>query len=720
MKSTATLLAALLLLAGCGHRLQESAPTTSTTGGSTGGTQANILVKGSVEEGPFVLGSSITVSEIDATGNPTGATFNAQTTDDLGQFSVSVAYSGPVSIEAQGYYFDELAGDVSTSTLTLQGIGALPTSGSAQVNVNVLTHLISGRVTHLMAAGQTVQAASAQAQAELVTALGLGGAGFTLSEPATTTSLAAGNTPDDAYLLAVSVLFMQVARTNAGADQVTATLQEGLNNARAAFASDGTLPSDTVNALHQAETVVEPDAIRAALSTRYAASVSGCAVPNVDEILDSDLDGVPNALDACPLVASDGGAANGICSYRHSTGPATWPNGSAWFVIGDFDGDGTPDIVQSMFTGGGTFWHGLGGGTMAAPTSTVTENFIGYAAADVDGDGKLDLLGSGNLSLTTILPQYAAWVPGFGDGGFGDMQAVIPTNVALPSPDADGGVGTFQCSGRFQLADLDGDGRQDAVAPCTENEDLATQANAVLIAMRLGDGGFDVPTRLDLPIDIAVSGVDIADFDGDGKIDIVVGSCGNEGCGGEVGSWWTPSGGLWIARGHGDGTFTVEALTTALGPIYPNLPMADVNGDGKPDLVVGYETTAGPSAIDVLINDGTGHFAVDGAYHLEGIPELSYNPVPQLYDFTGDGRLDLTLGLTVIPSQPGGWGTPQSIVISEQSTPGGGYFAFAVGDLDGDGHPDLAGLMEVTSPGQTGSTPELITVVVNPAGWHSW
>ncbi|MBS2031356.1 MAG: VCBS repeat-containing protein [Deltaproteobacteria bacterium] len=712
--------AALLLVVGCGHRLQESAPPATPAPGNQ---QQNISVNGSVEKGPFVLGSSITVSALDASANPTGQVFKTQTTDDLGQFSLTVAYSGPVGVAAQGYYFDELASSVSTSTLTLQGIGALPASGSAQLNVNVLTHLESARVATLMAAGSSVDDASAQAQTELVHALGLGPAGFTLSRPATATSLAGGNTPDDAYLLSVSLLFLQIATDAAGsADQLPATLQVTLNDARNAFASAGQLPSDTVTALRNAQTKIDPDEIRAALSARYEAS-SGFAIPDVDEILDSDLDGVPNDDDACPLTASDGGgAANGVCSARHmTTGGVTFEMGGVILLIGDFDNDGTADLVQGELWGGGTFWHGLGQGAMGQPTATVNEQFQGQSTADVDGDGKLDLVGIGNYDLTANLPQYAAWAPGFGDGGFGPPQTMIEPNVLLPTPDVDGGMATYGCLYAPVAVDLNGDGRLDVLSKCQELDLWIYEPTAALVALQLADGGFGPPTKLDLPTAIDIRTLNTGDFDGDGHQDLLIGSCVGPTCGNESGSpGWNPTSGLWLAHGHGDGTFTIESLTFPMGETFLDVLPSDVNGDGKPDLVVRTTDDNDFDVIDVLLNDGAGHFSAAAAYHFA--PQgLRTGALPGVFDITGDGVVDLIYidgtGLTVFPGLSNGWGPAQRGPIFGQFQNQIG--SLAIGDLDGDGHTDFAATLNPL-PNAAPATAGLLTVIVNHAGWHTW
>ena len=123
-----------------------------------------VTLSGSVEKGPFVLGSSITISPVDGDGNPTGQQFTTQTINDLGEFEVNFEASGFVSLEGTGFYFNEVKGELSSSNLTLRAFYEIKTSGKQDAHLNLLTHLIYNRVKTLIQDGKTMDEAVAQAE----------------------------------------------------------------------------------------------------------------------------------------------------------------------------------------------------------------------------------------------------------------------------------------------------------------------------------------------------------------------------------------------------------------------------------------------------------------------------------------------------------------------------------------------------------------------------
>lgn len=124
-------------------------------------------VNGNVQKGPFTQGTSITIQALDDALNPTGKNYQTKTTDDAGTFGINNQIdSRYVEIIATGYYFNEISGRVSNSTITLRALSDLTESG--KTNVNLLTTLEIDRIRHLVVSeGMSVSQAREMAEKEL-------------------------------------------------------------------------------------------------------------------------------------------------------------------------------------------------------------------------------------------------------------------------------------------------------------------------------------------------------------------------------------------------------------------------------------------------------------------------------------------------------------------------------------------------------------------------
>ena len=107
------------------------------------------LLSGNAQKGPFNNGTAITIAELTTTLSPTGRNFLTQITNNSGQFSVAnVQLTSPyVELRANGYYFNEVANEVSTGQLTLYALSNLADKNS--INVNILTHLEKLSLIHI-------------------------------------------------------------------------------------------------------------------------------------------------------------------------------------------------------------------------------------------------------------------------------------------------------------------------------------------------------------------------------------------------------------------------------------------------------------------------------------------------------------------------------------------------------------------------------------------
>jgi hypothetical protein len=169
--------------------------------------------------------------------------------------------------------------------------------------------------------------------------------------------------------------------------------------------------------------------------------------------------------------------------------------------------------------------------------------------------------------------------------------------------------------------------------------------------------------------------VAVGDFNGDGKLDLVVTNacyikiCRPQGIGGDV----------YILLGDGTGKFVLNPTRVWEGAQPLSVAVADFNGDGNLDLAV-----SGGDAVSILLGDGTGNFTLHSTLAVGGGPLA-------IGDFNGDGILDFAVANSTsnTVSILLGDGTGKFTLVSSPAT-GSGPSSVAVGDFNGDGKLDLA------------------------------
>ena len=290
------------------------------------------------------------------------------------------------------------------------------------------------------------------------------------------------------------------------------------------------------------------------------------------------------------------------------------------------------------------------------------------ATGDVNGDGKPDLLVANEcLSSSNCTNGGVGVLLGNGDGTF---QAAVSYGS--------GGVSAQS----VQVVDVNADGKLDlVVANCTSGPSNCTGTGAVGVLLGNGDGTFQTAVSYGSGGAQAYS-VAVGDVNGDGKPDLVLtNQCNDSSC---------DHGTVGVLLGNGDGTFQPAVSYGSGGLSAQSVQVADVNADGKLDVLVANRDDA---TVGVLLGNGDGTFQTAVPYSSGAVQANSV----AVADVNADGKPDLLVAnfcaniicangaITVLLGN--GDGTFQPAV----SYGSGGFYAYsvAVADVDGDGKPDL-------------------------------
>ncbi len=355
---------------------------------------------------------------------------------------------------------------------------------------------------------------------------------------------------------------------------------------------------------------------------------------------------------------------------------ASGAGGGYSLAVADVNGDGKPDLVVANGSGGNgedgsvAVLLGNGDGTFQPAVSYDTggEQTFSVAIADLNGDGKPDLV------VTNSLSNNIGVLLGNGDGTF---QPAVTYSVNRGIGHECGEQGAYPVNAT--VGDLNGDGIPDIVV-----DDEGCGKVSVLLGR--GDGTFRPPSAFGG----GGSWVTLADVVGNGPLDAIVAD------GLEVNVLLGTGTGRFIPPHHRFGHIFLGGTGTA-----SYVTVADVNGDGIPDLVVSGNCSYGCSQgmVGVLLGKGgfTGSFQ-ETVWYESG----ANNPTAvAVADVNGDGKLDLVVSNFCSPSgcsDPGagsvgvllgnGDGTFQPAL----TFGAGGYwgtFSTAVADVNGDGWPDV-------------------------------
>ena len=329
---------------------------------------------------------------------------------------------------------------------------------------------------------------------------------------------------------------------------------------------------------------------------------------------------------------------------------ATSANGAQSVYVADMDGDGDLDVVSASYIDDTVAWYENDGAAnpswTAADIATSANGASSVYVADMDGDGDLDVVSASYLDDTI------AWYENDGAANPSWTAADIATS-------ADGARSVY-------VADMDGDGDLDIVSASQNDDTIAWYEN---------DGAAD-PSWTAADIATSADGaksVYVADMDGDGDMDIVSASEGDDAI-----AWYENDGGAnpsWTAA---------DIATSANGA--QSVYVADMDGDGDLDIV-------SASYVDDTIawyeNDGAANpswTAADIATSADGAKSV------YVADMDGDGDLDIVSASMVddtIAWYENDGATNPSWTAADVATSADDAQSVFVADMDGDGDLDI-------------------------------
>lgn len=308
------------------------------------------------------------------------------------------------------------------------------------------------------------------------------------------------------------------------------------------------------------------------------------------------------------------GNGDGTFSLSQAISPLTGSQGAHAphvVAVADFNGDGHLDFAVALQGGSlGSLDVYLGDGTghftFSANYSYGSRNggLGSIAVADVNGDGKLDLIVGNGFYDGTITVML-----GNGDGTFSPQTPFVccQNNPGWDVMDV-------------AVADFNNDGHPDIA--------VADQAGGIDILLNKGDGTFLAPVFYSEPgggaFPNSEAGIAAADLNHDGNQDVVL-------------TW---NGGFWVYLGKGDGTFSTPVNYStpcgAYGCFGSSVALADINGDNKLDVIM---PDAFGSTVWAFLGNGDGTFQPGTGYATDFFPQSV-----AIADFNGDGKPDFAVG----------------------------------------------------------------------------
>lgn len=309
-------------------------------------------------------------------------------------------------------------------------------------------------------------------------------------------------------------------------------------------------------------------------------------------------------------------------------------------AIADVNGDAWPDVLFASREGVGVLLADGRGGFQPAKVHTVTPQPHLVAAADFNGDGRVDVA-SGHHDSNAVVALL-----GDGEGSFTAAPGSPFTAFPSGKPHNHGLV----------AADVNGDGKQDITFGHQENGSIA-------VLLGDGRGGFQPAKASPFRVGRGFYPHAVVDFDRDGKLDIVAPDIMGDG--------------VVIARGDGKAGFAVaQTIPVRQRPYF--VAVGDFDGNGRNDIIATHDDIA---EVAVLLSDSAGNL---GKVAWLDVGERPGHAV--VADFDRDTKLDVAFATghgayVFLGDGKGGF--------RRDAHYRGGQWNIATADMNRDGKPDL-------------------------------
>ncbi len=246
-------------------------------------------ISGYVQKGPYLIGTSINLSELNGDLSQTGKVFTSAISNNLGAFefnNISLS-SSFVEIKASGFYFNEIRGENSSAQLSLSVVSDI--RDKSGINVNPLTHLEKDRLLQLVSEGMDFHSAKRQAQQEILDIFLIEKDSMAESELLDITQ----SGEDNAILLAISVILQGYLEV--------ADMSELVGKLNADLKTDGVLDDPSIGtALVNNANLVDLSQVRENLENRYSELGLEVSIPDFEQHVLNFIDSSEYEFDRFP------------------------------------------------------------------------------------------------------------------------------------------------------------------------------------------------------------------------------------------------------------------------------------------------------------------------------------------------------------------------------------------------------------------------------------